>query len=453
VILAAGEGTRMRSSLPKVLHPLCGRPLIEWPVLAARAAGAGKVVVVDGPKRRLDGHLPEGVIVAVQERPLGTGDAVAAAAGHIGADETVIVTYGDVPLITGETFSALAAAHEASGAAATMATMELDDPANYGRVLRGADGSVEGVVETKAPGDATEAQLAIREVNTGVYAFEGAALVAALEQLEPANAQGEYYLPDVLPLMRAAGRTIEAHVVTDATLTVGVNDRVDLAHARELAQRRILEAHMRAGVTVVDPRNTAIDAGVEIGQDTVVEPGCVLRGATVIGAGCTVGPHTTTEDAVIGDGVTVLRSHLVGARVEARVTIGPFAYLRPGTVLREGSKAGTFVEIKNSDVGAGTKVPHLSYIGDADIGEGTNIGAGNITANYDGRNKHRTTIGSRVKTSVDTMFVAPVTVGDDVYTGAGSVITDDIPDGALGIARARQTNIEGYAERVSRKER
>jgi bifunctional UDP-N-acetylglucosamine pyrophosphorylase / glucosamine-1-phosphate N-acetyltransferase len=453
VILAAGEGTRMRSSLPKVLHPLCGRPLIEWPVAAAREAGAGKIVVVDGPKRRLDGHLPEDVLVSIQERPLGTGDAVAAAAEHMGAGETVIVTYGDVPLITGETLRALAAAHEASGAAATMATMELDDPARYGRVLRGADGSVEGVVETKAPGDATEAQLAIREVNTGVYAFEGAALAAALEQLEPANAQGELYLPDVLPLMRAAGRTIEAHVVTDATLTVGVNDRVDLARARELAQARILEAHMRAGVTIVDPRSTSIDAGVQIGQDTVVEPGCVLRGATVIGADCVIGPFTTTQDATVGDGVTVLRSHLVGASVEARATIGPFAYLRPGTVLREGAKAGTFVEIKNSDVGAGTKVPHLSYIGDADIGEGSNIGAGNITANYDGQSKHRTTIGSRVKTSVDTMFVAPVTVGDDVYTGAGSVITDDVPDGALGIARARQTNIEGYAERRSRKQR
>jgi bifunctional UDP-N-acetylglucosamine pyrophosphorylase/glucosamine-1-phosphate N-acetyltransferase len=443
----------MRSSLPKVLHPLCGRPLIEWPVAAAREAGAAKVVVVDGPKRRLEDHLPEGVLVSIQERPLGTGDAVAAAAEHIGPEDTVIVTYGDVPLITAATLRDLAAAHEASGAAATMATMELDDPASYGRVLRGADGSVEGVVETKAPGDATAAQLAIREVNTGVYAFEGGALVDALGKIEPANAQGELYLPDVLPIMRAAGRTIEAHVVTDATLTVGVNDRVDLARAHVLAQARILEGHMRAGVTIVDPRAATIDAGVTIGQDTVVEPGCVLRGETAIGGSCVIGPFTTMDGASVGDGATVLRSHLVGARVEARATIGPFAYLRPGTVLREGAKAGTFVEIKNSDVGAGTKVPHLSYIGDADIGEGTNIGAGNITANYDGRDKHRTTIGSRVKTSVDTMFVAPVTVGDDVYTGAGSVITDDIPDGALGIARARQTNIEGYAERRSRKQR
>jgi bifunctional UDP-N-acetylglucosamine pyrophosphorylase/glucosamine-1-phosphate N-acetyltransferase len=363
------------------------------------------------------------------------------------------VTYGDVPLITAETFSQLAAAHEESGAAATMATMELDDPAKYGRVLRGADGSVEGVVETKSPGDATDAQLAIREVNTGVYAFDGGALTDALAKLEPANVQGEYYLPDVLPLMREAGRTIEAHVVTDATLTVGVNDRVDLAHARELAQRRILEAHMRAGVTVVDPRSTSIDAGVTIGPDSVIEPGCVLRGATEIGADCVIGPMTTMEDATLGDGVTALRSHIVGVRADAGVTIGPFSYLRPGTVLHEKAKAGAFVEIKNSDVGTGTKVPHLSYIGDADIGEGTNIGAGNITANYDGRDKHRTTIGARVRASVDTMYVAPVTVGDDAYTAAGSVITDDVPPGALGVARARQTNIEGYAERRSRKQR
>jgi bifunctional UDP-N-acetylglucosamine pyrophosphorylase / glucosamine-1-phosphate N-acetyltransferase len=443
----------MRSSLPKVLHPLCGRPLIEWPVLAAREAGAGKVVVVDNPKRRLAEHLPEDVIVAVQERPLGTGDAVAAAAEHIGGDETVLVTYGDVPLLTAEVMRALIEAHDASGAAATMATMELDDPSGYGRVLRAADGSVEGVVETKKPGDATEAELAIREVNTGVYAFEGAALRDALGGLEPANAQGELYLPDVLPLMRAAGGLIEGHVVSDWTVTVGVNDRVDLARARGLAQQRILEAHMRAGVTVVDPASTTIDVGVKIGQDTVIEPGCVLRGATVIGAECVIGPMTTMADAELGDRVSVLRSHVAGARLEAGVTVGPFAYLRPGAVLHEKAKAGTFVEIKNSDIGAGTKVPHLSYIGDADIGEGTNIAAGNIAANYDGQNKHRTTIGARVKTGVDTMFVAPVTIGDDAYTGAGSVIVEDVPPGALGIARERQTNIEGYADRRSRKQR
>ena len=447
VILAAGEGTRMRSAVPKVLHPLCGRPLILWPVLAAQQAGAGSVVIVDNPKRKLAEHLPEGVQVAVQERPRGTGDAVAAARAHVDPEATVVVANGDVPLITPGTLEALVEAHEASGAAATMATMELDDPGQLGRVLRGSDGNVERVVEAKAPGDATPEELAIREVNAGVYAFAGGPLLKALAELDADNAQGELYLPDVLPHLRVAGHGIAAYPVTDPRLTLGVNDRVDLARVREVAQRRIHERHQRAGVTIVDPASTLIDADVTIGEDTVVEPSSFLRGSTEVGANCTVGPLTTLIDAKLGDGVTVPHSYLVQAKVEDGGTVGPFAYLRPGAHLHPRAKAGTFVEIKNSEIGAGTKVPHLSYIGDADVGDGTNIGAGNITANYDGQRKHRTTIGSGVKTSVDTMFVAPVTVGDDAYTGAGSVITEDVPPGALGIARARQSNIEGYAER------
>ncbi len=443
----------MRSSLPKVLHPLCGRPLIAWPIEAARAAGAGKVVVVDGPKRRLADHLPEDVVVAVQSEPRGTGDAVAAAAGEIGDGDTVVVTMGDVPLVDGETLTALVEAHDASGAAATMLTAELEDPTGYGRVVRDAEGQVERVVETKTAGDASEAELAIREVNTGIFAFDGDALKDALERLESDNAQGELYLPDVLPRLKEAGRDVGAHVATNPDVTRGINDRVDLARVRAIAQQRINEAHMRAGVTLVDPRSAHIEAGVAIGADTVIEPDCVIRGATTIGDGVTIGAFTQVIDSEIGDGATVLRSHLQEARVDAKATVGPFAYLRPGAVLREGAKAGTFVEIKNSTIGPGSKVPHLSYIGDADVGEGTNLGASTITSNYDGRKKHRTTIGDRVRTSVDTTLVAPVTVGDDAYTGAGSVITDDVPPGALGIARARQTNKEGYAERVSRRER
>ena len=443
----------MRSSLPKVLHPLCGRPLIAWPVAAAREAGAGKVVVVDGPERRLADHLPDGVAVAVQAEPKGTGDAVAAAAAEISAGDTVVVVVGDVPLVDGETLKKLVEAHEASGAGATMLTAELEDPSGYGRVVRDAEGQVERVVETKAEGDASEAELAIREVNTGIFAFDGGALLDALEQLESGNAQGELYLPDVLPRMREAGREIAAHVASDWTVTLGINDRVDLARVRAIAQERINEAHMRAGVTLIDPRTAAIDAGVTIGQDTVIEPSCVIRGATTIGEGVTIGAFTTLIDAEVGDGATVLRAHLERARVGPKATVGPFAYLRPDAVLAEGAKAGTFVEIKNSNIGAGSKVPHLSYIGDADVGEGTNLGASTITANYDGRTKHRTTVGDRVRVSVHTTLVAPVTVGDDAYTGGGSTITDDIPPGALGIARGRQTNIEGYAERVSRRER
>jgi bifunctional UDP-N-acetylglucosamine pyrophosphorylase / glucosamine-1-phosphate N-acetyltransferase len=447
VILAAGEGTRMRSAVPKVLHPLCGRSIILWSVLAAQEAGAEKVVVVDNPRRKLEDHLPDGVEVAIQQAPRGTGDAVAAAGAHIDAAGTVVVINGDVPLITPGELEALVTAHEQTGAAATMATMELDEPGQLGRVLRDGDGNVERVVEAKAPGDATLEELAIREVNAGVYAFDGGHLLAALAELDADNAQGELYLPDVLPRLRAAGKAIAAHVVTDPTITLGINDRVDLARVRAVAQNRIHERHQRAGVTIVDPGSTLIDADVAIGEDTVVEPSSFLRGSTQIGRGCTVGPLTTLIDTKLGDNVNVPHSYLNQAHVEDGGNVGPFAYLRPGAHLHPRAKAGTFVEIKNSEIGEGTKVPHLSYIGDADIGAGTNIGAGNITANYDGRNKHRTTIGSGVKTSVDTMFVAPVTVGDEAYTAAGSVITHDIPPGALGIARERQKNIEGYAQR------
>jgi bifunctional UDP-N-acetylglucosamine pyrophosphorylase / glucosamine-1-phosphate N-acetyltransferase len=452
VILAAGEGTRMRSTTPKVLHPLCGRPLIAWPVAAAREAGAGRVVVVDNPKRQLEEHLPDGVEVAIQEEPLGTGDAVAAAASLIDPDATVVVVNGDVPLITAESIATLVAAHEASPAKATMATMELDEPGAYGRVIRDGDGTVIKVVEAKGgANDATPEELEVREVNTGVFAFDGGALVAALQRLGSDNAQGEVYLPDVLPVLRDGDRTaVAAHLVDDPALTLGVNDRAELAEVRRLAQLRINTAHMRAGVTIVDPASTTVDVTVALAPDVTIGPYVQLNGTTSVGAHSTIGAMSTLIDTQIGEHVTVLHSHLTQARVDDGATVGPFAYLRPDAHLHPRAKAGTFVEIKNSEIGAGTKVPHLSYIGDADVGEGTNIGAGNITANYDGRDKHRTTIGKNVRTSVDTAFVAPVTVGDEAYTGAGSVITEDVPPGALGIARARQRNVEGYADRKQR---
>jgi bifunctional UDP-N-acetylglucosamine pyrophosphorylase/glucosamine-1-phosphate N-acetyltransferase len=448
VIMAAGQGTRMRSRVPKVLHPVCGRAMVLWPVHAALAAGARRVVVVGGPDRALADVVgfDERVVLAVQDRPLGTGDAVRSAAEHIGTDDTVVVLSGDVPLITPAAIEGLVAEHEHAGAQATMATMLLDDPSGYGRVVRAADGGVARVAETKAPGDASAEELAIREVNTGVYAFAGGPLLEQLAALSNDNAQGEYYLPGVLPgLARVA-----AHLIDDPDVMLGVNDRVDLARVTEIAQRRIVEEHARAGVTFVAPATTVVDAGVEIGMDTVVEPGCALRGATVVGERCTIGAHTALIDTRLGDEVVVRHSHLDSAEVRAGATVGPFAYLRPGALLRERAKAGTFVEIKNSDIGEGTKVPHLSYIGDADIGPQTNIGASNVTANYDGVRKHRTTIGARVKTSVDTTFVAPVTVGDEAYTAAGSVIVSDVPARALGIARSRQENIEGYADRRRR---
>lgn len=451
VILAAGQGTRMRSATPKLLHPVCGRLMIAWPVAAAIQAGAAKVVVVDSPDQPLQQAALNGAVTfAIQTQARGTADAVRAAAGHIDPDAPVVILAGDVPLITADTLRGLVAAHERQGAAATMATAVLDDPSGYGRVIRAPDGTVERVVETKAPGDATELELHIREVNTGIFAFEGRALLAALEEVRGDNAQGEFYLPDVLPIIRDHERTVLAHELQDPAETLGINDRIALASVTQIAQRRIHEHHMLAGVTIVAPAATIIDVAVEIGQDSVIAPFTSLHGTTRIGTRSTIGPHSTILDTRIGDGATVLHSYAKGAEIGNRVSVGPFAYLRPGAVLREGSKAGTFVEIKNSDVGAGSKVPHLSYIGDADIGENSNLGAATITANYDGKNKHRTTIGSRVKTGVDTTLVAPVSLGDDVYTGAGSVITDDIPDGALGIARERQRNIEGYTEQRER---
>jgi bifunctional UDP-N-acetylglucosamine pyrophosphorylase / glucosamine-1-phosphate N-acetyltransferase len=447
VILAAGQGTRMRSRVPKVLHDVCGRPMIAWSVAAALEAGAGRVVVVDGPDRPLNGALPDGVELAIQPEANGTGGAVLAAADHVG-DETVLVLNGDVPLVTAELLRGLLDAHVTARSQATLASTELDDPSGYGRIVRRDDGSVARVVETKVVGDATPDELAIREVNAGLYAFDGPALKDALNRLTPDNAQGELYLPSVVELLDR----VAAHAFDEPAAMLGVNDRVELARVRALAQQRINETHMRAGVTLVDPTTTYIDVTVSIGQDTVIQPSTFLRGKTTIGERCAVGPLTTVIDATLGDEVTVLHSYLTSCEVRDNALVGPFAYLRPGTLLRERAKAGTFVEIKNSDIGEGTKVPHLSYLGDADVGPGTNIGAANVTANYDGVNKHRTTIGANVHTSVDTTFVAPVTVGDDAYTAANSAITDDVPPGALGIARPRQTNIEGYAERKGKRD-
>jgi bifunctional UDP-N-acetylglucosamine pyrophosphorylase/glucosamine-1-phosphate N-acetyltransferase len=448
VVMAAGQGTRMRSRTPKVLHDVCGRPMVGWPIAAAQEAGAQRVVVVGGPDRALEGHLPPGVLLAVQPVSDGTGGAVLAAADHIDRDAPVVILSGDVPLVTPATVAGLVQAHVADGAVATMVTTVLDDPTGYGRVVRAAGGAVERVVETKAPGDAAADELAIHEVNTGIFCFDGGALLDALARVGTDNAQGERYLPDVIPILRADGGRVGAYVADDPNLVHGVNDQVHLAQVRAIAQAQIVERHQRAGVSIVDPGSTLIEVGVQLGQDTVVEPATFLRGTTRVGEDARLGPLTTIVDSVIGDGCSVVHSYVTGATMDAGATIGPFAYLRPGAHLREKAKAGTFVEIKNSDIGAGTKVPHLSYIGDADVGAGSNLGAGTITANYDGRHKHRTTIGAGVKGGVHTSFVAPVAVGDDAYTAAGSVVTEDVPAGALAVARSRQRNIEGYAERV-----
>jgi bifunctional UDP-N-acetylglucosamine pyrophosphorylase/glucosamine-1-phosphate N-acetyltransferase len=420
----------MRSRTPKVLHDLCGRPMVCWPVVAALDAGVGDVIVVDSPARALAEVLPDGVRLAVQERSDGTGGAVIAASGQLDRGSAVVVLSGDVPLVSAGALEELLAAHGQSGAAASIASTTLANPSGYGRVVRDEEGQLERIVETKQGGDASDAELEIKEVNSGIYVFDGGALLDVLGQLTPDNAQGELYLPQTLELLRAGGEKIAAHRIEDERLVLGVNDRVQLARVRGLAQQAINERHMRAGVSIIDPARTYIDVDVQIGADTVIEPATTIKGATRVGSGCTI-RCSYLQDCVLEDGVNV----------------GPFAYLRPGTVLREDAKVGTFVEVKNSDIGRGSKVPHLSYIGDADVGDGTNLGAATITANYDGREKHRTSIGKDVRTSVDTTLVAPVSVGDGAYTAAGSVITEDVPPGALGIARERQSNIEGYAER------
>jgi bifunctional UDP-N-acetylglucosamine pyrophosphorylase/glucosamine-1-phosphate N-acetyltransferase len=432
VVMAAGQGTRMKSATPKVLHEICGRPMVAWPVIAAQEAGADTVVVVGSPDVDLTPALPEGVRTAVQPVPDGTGGAVLAALPDAKPGQPVVVLSGDVPLVSAAAIRELVEAHAHAGAAATMATTILDDATGYGRVVRDAVGHVERVVETKAPGDATPEELQIREINTGIYVFDHQALAGTLPNVGTDNAQGEKYLPEVLTLLRDAGAIVAAHVVDDSSLTFGVNDRVHLADVTQIAQRRILEHHMRAGVTIVDPSATYIDAGVTIGPDTTIEPGTTIKGATTVGAD-----------------VTIRQSYIVDATIEDGVSVGPFAYLRPGATLRANSKAGTFVEIKNSDIGEGTKVPHLSYIGDADVGPRSNLGAATITANYNNKTKakNRTTIGAEVKTSVDTTLVSPVSLGDGAYTAAGSVVTEDVPARALAVARARQRNIEGYADR------
>ena len=450
LIMAAGEGTRMRSSVPKVLHAVAGRPMVAWPVHAAREAGAGRVLAIVGPKHDLSAGLPEGTETVIQPEANGTGGAMIAALEAIESSEEVVVLSGDHPLLDAETISALLETHRSEDAKATVMTVELDDPGQYGRIVRDSDGGVERIAETKNPESVPPEILAIREINTGTYLFHGPTFGAALSQITNDNEAGEYYLGDVLPLMRADGHRIAAHVATDPNVNLGVNTRADLALVETEARRRINEAHMLAGVTITDPASTWIDAGIEIGQDTTIEPGTAIRGETTIGGGATIGPHATIHSSTVGANSTILRSHLDSASVGDGCAVGPFTYLRPGAKLADGSKAGTFVEIKNSEIGPGAKVPHLAYIGDTDVGAGANIGAGSITANYDGKDKHRTKIGEGARIAVNNSLVAPVEIGEGAYTGAGAVIRSDVPPGALGVTDADQRNIEDYAKRKTK---
>ncbi len=449
VVLAAGAGTRMKSRTPKILHEIGGLSMVGHALRAARSLQPQRLAIVVRHERDLvEGHVsaldPEALIIDQDDIP-GTGRAVEAAIEALDAEAelagTVVVTYGDVPLLTGELLGELVSVHESQGNAVTVLTAVLDDATGYGRILRAADGTVAGIREHK---DASEEERAIREINSGIYAFDAAALRSALAHITTDNAQGEKYLTDVLGLARDAGGRVAALPTEDRWQVEGANDRVQLAALGAEHNRRIVEAWMRAGVTVVDPSTTWIDSTVTLDEDVRILPNTQLHGSTTVARDAVVGPDTTLTDVTVGEGATVVRTHGSGSVIGPKANVGPFTYLRPGTVLGEKGKIGAFYETKNVTIGRGSKLSHLGYAGDAEIGEDTNIGCGNITANYDGEKKHRTVIGSGVRTGSNTVFVAPVSVGDGAYSGAGAVIRKDVPPGALALSLASQRNAEGW---------
>ncbi|MBM0257956.1 bifunctional UDP-N-acetylglucosamine diphosphorylase/glucosamine-1-phosphate N-acetyltransferase GlmU [Micromonospora sp. 4G55] len=449
VVLAAGEGKRMKSALPKVLHPLLGRTLLGHVLTAAAPLAADRTVVVVGHgAEEVRVHLTEiapDATPVLQAQQLGTGHAVRIALEAVPeAAGTVVVINGDVPLLRAETVAALVAAHEGEGAAATVLAAEVPDPTGLDRIVRDAAGRLEQIVEER---DATPAQRALREINAGIYAFDAVRLRDALGKLSTDNDQGEEYLTDVFGLLVSAGEPVGVHVAADHVETLGCNDRVELAGLRRLLRDRVNEAWMRTGVSILDPETTWIDVTATVERDAVIDQNTQLRGTTAVGAQAVVGPDVTLIDTVVGAAATVLRSHAVGAEVGAGASVGPYAYLRPAARLAEKSKVGTFVEVKNSEVGPGAKVPHLSYVGDATIGAKANIGAATIFVNYDGVNKHRTVVGEAAFIGCDTSLIAPVEVGAGAYVAAGSAISQDVPPGALGVTRAPQRSIEGWVAR------
>ena len=450
VIMAAGLGTRMKSAIPKVLHEIGGRSLVGHAVVTARALAPEHLVVVVGNGRELvEAHLKDvdpDARTAVQEQQLGTGDAVRAGLTAVPADfdGSVIVTSGDVPLLEAETLHELIADHDKQGNAVTVLTARVADPTGYGRIILGADGTVAGIVEHK---DATPEQRQIDEINAGIYVFDAATLRDGLSRLTTDNAQGELYLTDVLAIARSDGKRVGAHVTDDAMQTEGVNDRVQLATLRAELNRRMLDKLMREGVTIVDPNTTWVDQTVQLARDVTLLPNTQLHGATTVETGTTIGPDTTLTDVQIGAGATIIRTHGSSSVIGDGASVGPFAYLRPGTSVGVKGKIGTFVETKNTSIGDGAKVPHLTYAGDATIGAGANIGAGTIFANYDGVAKHPTHIGKHSFIGSNSVLVAPRTVADGAYLAAGTALTEDVGPGEIAVARSRQRNIKGWVAR------
>ncbi|MGH3326571.1 MAG: bifunctional UDP-N-acetylglucosamine diphosphorylase/glucosamine-1-phosphate N-acetyltransferase GlmU [Streptomycetales bacterium] len=449
VVLAAGEGTRMKSATPKVLHTLCGRSLLGHVLTAGRALEPDHLVVVVGHGRdQVAGHVAEihpAAQTVVQEEQLGTGHAVRVALDALGVLEgTVVVDYGDTPLLTAETLRNLVATHTREGRAATVLTANVPDSTGYGRIVRHPEGPLAAIVEER---DATPEQRAITEINSGVYAFDGKLLADAVGRLSRDNAKGEEYLTDVLGMLHADGHRVGGLRVADHREILGINDRVQLAEARRVLNDRLLVAWMLAGVTIVDPATTWVDVGVALEPDATIHPNTRLHGGTRLAAGAEVGPNCTLTDTVVGTGARVRDATCVAAEIGPEASVGPYAYLRPGTRLGRRAKAGTYVEMKNADIGDGSKVPHLTYVGDATIGEHTNIGAATVFVNYDGVAKHHTVVGSHCRTGSDNMLVAPVEIGDGAYTGAGTVVRRDVPPGALAVSGGSQRNVEGWVER------
>ncbi len=445
VVLAAGIGSRMASATPKVLHEIGGRSLLGHVLAAAVPLQAAQHLIVIGAGREaVAQHLariaPDAELV-VQEEQLGSGHATRLALQQVRGTGPVLVLNGDVPLLTPDTLTQLLAAHRSAEAVMTVLTARVENPYGLGRILRDSTGAPVGIIEHS---DADPEQLSIDEVNAGAYVADGLALSAALDRLRTGNAQGEQYLTDAVGLFFSDGKTVAAHVAADPTDVLGCNDRIELAARGRTLNERVLRRHMAAGVTIVDPVTTWIDVDVQVGRDAKLLPGTQLHGSTSIAPRAVLGPDTTLTDCVVGEAAIVFRTYGTGAEIGPGASVGPFTYLRPGTSLGRATKAGAFVELKNAVVGEGSKVPHLSYVGDTTIGEHTNIGAATVTVNYDGITKHRTTIGSHARTGADNMFVAPVTVGDGAYTAAGSVITEDVPPGAMGVSRPRQRNIAGW---------
>ncbi|MBN9656224.1 bifunctional UDP-N-acetylglucosamine diphosphorylase/glucosamine-1-phosphate N-acetyltransferase GlmU [Halobacillus sp. GSS1] len=447
VVLAAGQGTRMKSKLYKVLHPVCGKPMVQHVVDQLNTLDLQELITVVGfGAEKVQEQLGEDSHYVIQEEQLGTGHAVLQADDILADKEgTTVVVCGDTPLLTGETLQKLLDHHDAEGAKATVLTAHAEDPHGYGRVIRGGNGQVERIVEQK---DASDEEQAIQEINTGTYCFDNAMLFDALKNVSNDNVQGEYYLPDVVEILKGQGETISAYQTPEFSESLGVNDRVALSKAEKLMKQRINEQHMRNGVSLVDPEQTYIGPDVTIGRDVVIYPGSVLEGATSIEDDAVIGPHSTITNCYVGSATIIKQSVAADSKIGSRVQIGPFAHIRPQSSLGDDVKVGNFVEVKKASFGDGSKASHLSYIGDAEVGSGVNIGCGTITVNYDGENKHLTTIEDDAFIGCNSNLIAPVTVGKGAYVAAGSTINQDVPSEALSIARSRQTNKEGYASKM-----